>query len=86
MYGGKSSLIVHLVNLTGMDNQTGVVGSSIPVGPLRVSIALPASFNGRAELLVSKEAAQPRRTGQGRDARLELTIPKIAEHEVVVFS
>ena len=86
MYRGNGTLIVHLVNLTGIDNQTGVVGSSIAVGPLRVSIVLPASAHGRAELLVSKETVEARRTAPGKDARLELTIPKITEHEIVVVS
>jgi len=76
-------LVLHLVNLTGADNQAGVVRQTTPVGPLQVSVALPPGANpASATLLVAGKRTPLRING----AQAVFELDHIAEHEMVVLA
>ena len=78
----KNSMTVHLVNLTNPMMMKGPIREAIPVGPQQVRVRLPAGRRLRATRLLVANATPPiRQTGEW----VELTIPSIAEHEVVAF-
>ena len=85
LYHRDTTLVLHLLNLTGADNQTGVVRDHIPVPQVRVSVAAPASFTGHVELTVSKQVVPIRRTGVGSSTRFEFAVPTLIDHEVAII-
>ena len=76
-------LVLHLVNLTGADNQAGAVRQTTPVGPLQVSVALPPGTNPAAATLLVAGRHAPMRIDE-RQAVFELD--QVAEHEMVVLA
>jgi hypothetical protein len=78
-----AGLVLHLVNLTGADNQAGAVRQTTPVGPLQVSVALPPGTNPAAATLLVAGRHAPMRI-DGRQAVFELD--HVAEHEMVVLA
>jgi hypothetical protein len=76
-------LVLHLVNLTGADNQAGAVRETTPVGPLRVSVALPPGANAASATLLVAGRRAPMRINGGL-AVFELE--HVAEHEMVVLA
>ena len=76
-------LVLHLVNLTGADNQAGAVRETTPVGPLQVSVALPPGTNPASATLLVAGRRAPMRIEGGR-AMFELD--HLAEHELVVLA
>jgi hypothetical protein len=78
----KSSLTVHLVNLTNPMMMKGPVREFLPLPAQKVSIRLPEGARARkVQLLVSGRAPQTREAG----GAVELTIPSILDHEVVAI-
>jgi len=78
----KSSMTVHLVNLTNPMMMKGPFREFIPVGEQRVRVRLPEAHKAsKVQLLVS--GASPRVVES--PGRLELTIPSILIHEVVAI-
>jgi hypothetical protein len=76
----KSSLTAHLVNLTNPMLMKGPVREVIPVGAQRVRMRLPSGLRARAvQLMVAKTKPGYRQEGEW----LEVTVPSIAEHEVI---
>jgi len=79
-HGG--ALVLHLVNLTGADNQVGALGSYTPVGPLRVSVAVPQGLAGaRVRLRVSGATPLPTYS----EGRVEFEIARLVDHELVLI-
>ena len=76
-----SSATVHLVNLTNPMMMKGPVREPIAVGPHVVRVRLPGMKASRVRLLVSGTTVVPRRSGDW----LEVTVPRILEHEVVAI-
>lgn len=73
--------VLHLVNL-GHDPWPGPVHELVPVGPLGVALRWDgAAGPGKARLLVSEEEAPVRY----EDGWAYVSVPTIADHEVVVF-
>jgi hypothetical protein len=76
----KSSLTAHLVNLTNPMLMKGPVREVIPVGAQRVRMRLPSGLRARAvQLMVAKTKPGYRQEGEW----LEVTVPSIAEHEMI---
>jgi hypothetical protein len=76
----KSSLTVHLVNLTNPMMMKGPIRETIPVGPQQVRLLLPEGARPRTvRLLVAQSTPGFREDG----GWLETTVPSVAEHEVV---
>ena len=76
----KYSLTVHLVNLTNPMMMKGPIRETIPVGEQRVRVRLPANVQAKAvRLLVADSAPVFRMNGEW----LDVTVPSVAEHEVV---
>jgi LmbE family N-acetylglucosaminyl deacetylase len=76
----RGSCTAHLVNLTNPMMMKGPYRETIPVGPLQVSLRLPAGRKARqVKLLVAETAALWRTDGPW--VRVEL--PRIGLHEVV---
>jgi len=76
-------LVLHLVNLTGADNQAGAVRETTPVGPLQVSVALPPGANAASATLLVAGRRAPVRINGGQ-AVFELD--HVAEHEMAVLA
>jgi hypothetical protein len=76
-------LVLHLVNLTGADNQAGAVRETTPVGPLQVSVPLPPGGRAASATLLVAGRRLPVRVEGGR-AVFELD--QVAEHEMVVLA
>ena len=76
----KSSLTVHLVNLTNPMMMKGPIREVIAIGEQRVSLRLPDGAKpAGVQLLVGGSTPAWRRDGDV----LEITVPAIREHEVV---
>ena len=80
----KASLTVHLVNFTNPMMMKGPIRETIPIGPQQVRVRLPERArvrDGAVRMLVANTAPAFRQTGEW----LEVTVPSIAEHEVVAI-
>ncbi len=76
----KSSLTVHLVNLTNPMMMKGPIREFLPVGEQRVRVKLPVGIAvQRVHFLVGQGTAESRPAG----GWLEVTVPSILDHEVV---
>ena len=81
LYRQEQRLVLHLVNLTSAATWRAPIDELIPVGPVQVSVKLPAGIAGRtAKLLVSAGSA-PLRVSEGWAT---FTVKTILDHEVVV--
>jgi hypothetical protein len=76
----KSSLTVHLVNLTNPMMMKGPVREIFPVGPLRVSFRLPDGANGREVRLLVAGTKAAAKTQAGR---VVVEVPTVRLHEVI---
>jgi hypothetical protein len=78
----KSSMTVHLVNLTNPMMMKGPVREFIASPPQEVSIRLPKGTQVRAvKLLVSRKAPMIRRIGEV----LTVAVPSVLDHEVIAL-
>ena len=78
----RTSMTVHLVNLTNPMMMKGPLRETIPVGPLIVRVRLPQGVRpGRVQLLTA--GATPRTTTTG--GVLTITVPSVELHEVVAI-
>ena len=78
----KSSLTVHVVNLTNPMMMKGPIRELIAVGEQRVRVRVPEGWRVRAgavRLLVANGVPEFRQTGEW----LEVAVPSILDHEVV---
>jgi hypothetical protein len=78
----KNSATVHLVNLTNPMMMKGPVREVIPLGPQQVRLKLPQGRRPRAVRLLVANTTPAAREANGW---LEITVPRIAEHEVVAI-
>jgi hypothetical protein len=78
----KSSMTVHLVNLTNPMMMKGPLREIIPVGEQRVRVQLPAGKSARKiQLLVSGQAPRTQNSGNS----IEVLVPSIGVHEVIAI-
>lgn len=77
----KSSLTVHLVNLTNPMMMKGPIRETIPVGAQQVVVTLPGLRAKAVHLLVAKVNPAFRLEG----GAVHLTVPSVAEHEVIAI-
>src|ERR1700687_1724055 len=78
----KTSMTVHLVNLTNPMMMKGPFREVVPVGAQRVRVQLPPGKKAeKVQLLVSGQAPSTRDAG----ASIEVTVPFIGVHEVVAI-
>jgi hypothetical protein len=76
----KSSLTVHLVNLTNPMMMKGPLRELIPIGPQEVVVRMPNGASARSvRLLVADRKIDVQQQG----GRLSVTIPSILDHEVI---
>jgi putative glycosyl hydrolase-like family 6 (GHL6) protein/glycosyl hydrolase family 42 (putative beta-galactosidase) len=76
----KDSLAVHLVNLTNAMAMKGPVREFVPVGPMTVTIRLPAGARTRGVRLLVAET-QPKADATG--GTVTVVVPSVRDHEVV---
>ncbi|HEU0096600.1 MAG TPA: hypothetical protein VFQ52_09100, partial [Rhizomicrobium sp.] len=76
----KTSLTVHLVNITNPMAMKGYMREILPVGPFTVSLALPDGANVKTVRLLEAGTTVE---GRHENGRLIVTVPRIAVHEVV---
>jgi hypothetical protein len=83
LYRQDRRLILDLVNLTSAGTWRAPVEELIPVGPVRVTISLPAKMAApnKARLLVAGTVL-PLRMSAGS---IQVEAPSILDHEVMVF-
>jgi hypothetical protein len=72
--------VVHLLNLNNANTWRTPVHEAVPVGPLRLRLRAPGT--GAAHALVDERTLAVRRKGEW----IEVDIPRIVDHEVVVFA
>ena len=78
----RTSMTVHLVNLTNPMMMKGPLRETLPVGPLTVRVRLPQGVRpGRVQLLTA--GATPRTTTAG--GVLTVTVPSVELHEIVAI-
>ena len=78
----RSSITLHLVNLTNPMMMKGPLREAIPVGPLKVRLRMPAAARARGAQLLT--ARQPVRLAE-TDGALSFTVPTVEIHEVVAI-
>jgi len=76
----KDSLTVHLVNLTNAMAMKGPVREFVPVGPMTVTVRLPAGARARGVRLLVAET-QPKADETG--GTVTAVVPSVRDHEVV---
>src|SRR6185369_8102873 len=82
VYRQKDRLIVHLVNLTTSGGPRGPVEEIIPVGPVTVSLKIPAGLERKTvRLLVSQPKNPSVRFGRGQ---VIVELPRLFAHELIV--
>lgn len=77
---GAGETVVHLLNLNNANAWRTPVHENVPVGPLRLRVR--ARGVATARTLVEERRLVPRRRGEW----CEVEIPRIVDHEVVVFA
>ncbi len=78
----KSSLTVHLVNLTNPMTMKGPYRETVPVGKQRVKVRLPEGARAKqVRLLVNKTKPEV----QNDDQAIVVSVPTINDHEVVAI-
>jgi hypothetical protein len=78
----KTSMTVHLVNLTNPMMMKGPVRELLPVGEQRVRVRLPEGARPkRVQLLTAGRAPRTRMT----DGWLSVTVPGVELHEVIAI-
>ena len=82
LYEQPGRLILHLVNLTSAGTWRAPVEELIPVGPIKVKIALPHGAIGKTARLLVAGGTRPLSMSQGL---VSLEIASIRDHEVVVL-
>jgi hypothetical protein len=76
----KDSLTVHLVNLTNAMAMKGPVREFVAVGPMTVTVRLPAGARARGvRLLVAETQPKAEETG----GAVTIVVPAVRDHEVV---
>jgi hypothetical protein len=78
----KTSLTVHLVNLTNPMMMRGPLREVVPIGPLEVRIELPAGATARRVQLLTAGSVLPVRQ---RGRTLTVTVPSVDVHEIVAI-
>jgi hypothetical protein len=78
----RSSMTVHLVNLTNPMMMKGPLRETIPVGPERARIRLPAGTRASRVQLLTAGVSPRVEEGSGT---LTVTVPSIADHEVIAI-
>ena len=81
LYRQLNRLILHIVNLTSAGTWRAPVEELIPVGPVRVSIALPAGIAGRKAQARVRPGDLPVSIQGGRAF---FTVPSIFDHEMIL--
>ena len=76
----RSSLTVHLVNLTNPMMMKGPAREAIPIGPLQARIRIPGAARARKVQLLT--AGVVPRTSQAAGV-LTVTVPSVDVHEVI---
>ena len=82
LYRQRGRLILHLVNLTGPGSWRAPAEEVIPVGPLRVSVHLPADVKVKS---LRTTVSQRREAAVVRDGRVEFELRSLADHELVIL-
>ncbi|MFW5880481.1 MAG: beta-galactosidase trimerization domain-containing protein [Spirochaetota bacterium] len=82
IYRHEAGLVLHIVNLTGLNEWPGYAEEPVPVGPIQVTLGGPEVAWQEAESLVTGEKRQLRRTTGGR---LRFELPQVADHDVIVL-
>jgi hypothetical protein len=78
----KSSLTVHLVNLTNPMMMKGPIRELIPIGEQKVRVRLPDGTQAKkVRLLAAEKSPRVERSGQ----HLSFTVASILDHEVVAI-
>jgi len=78
----KTSMTVHMVNLTNPMMMKGPFREIVPIGEQRVRVQLPAGQKAKkVQLLVSGKEPSVREAGDS----IEVTVPSIGVHEVVAI-
>jgi len=76
----RDSMTVHLVNLTNPMMMKGPLREVIPIGPLRVRVALPGGTRARrVQLLTAGTSVRAESSG----GALTVTVPSVDIHEVI---
>ena len=83
LYRQSGRLILHLVNLTSAATWRAPVDELIAVGPIRVGIDPPENHPARGEARLLVAGVTRRIVRRGRT--LEVEVPSILDHEVVVI-
>ena len=83
IYRHGAGLVVHIVNLTGLNEWPGYAEELVPVGPIQVTLDGSTGKWQKAESLVTGETRQLDRTTEGR---VRFEIPAVRDHEVVVIT
>jgi hypothetical protein len=82
LYRQPGRAVLHLVNLTSAGTWRAPVEELIPIGPLRVSVRLPADVHGRTLRLRVSGASVPLTTDAGWH---RFTLPSVLDHELAVI-
>jgi hypothetical protein len=81
----NGKLVLHLVNLTGADNQAAPVTDHTPVGPLKVSLRIPTASTGRITRMAASGATPSGRiVGAGESRRLEFELQSLIDHAAFI--
>jgi hypothetical protein len=80
LYTQPGKVILHVVNLTNEGSTQ--IDEVVPVGPIQIKVELPQDVrSSKAKLLVARRSVSGRRSQQW----MQVELPSVGEHEVIVF-
>jgi hypothetical protein len=82
LYKQGNRLLLHLVNLTSAGTWRAPVEELIPVGPIKVTVRMPAQPGSRTARLLVSNGTRPVTVGQGRGV---IEVGPILDHEFIVI-
>lgn len=81
LYAQDKGLVLHLVNLTGVNKSPGYLDEFIPVGPIKVSVKIDGDMPTSVELKVAEKSIESCVDGD----YITFSIDSILSHELVVI-
>jgi hypothetical protein len=83
LYRQNNRMLLHLVNLTTVGGSRGPIDAVIPIGPIKVTLSVPPGSDWRnIRLRVGPEKGISVNFGHGK---VEVMLPRLREHELIVF-
>jgi len=84
LYRQNGTLLLHLINVTGADNQAGPIEGFMPTGPITVEVRVAGNRN-RPTSVELRTTGEPMRVEES-DGTVTFELDRLVDHELVVIA